>query len=111
VSAVWLRAAAQLRGRAWATVLLAVLVGLAGGMVLAAVAGARRTNAALPRFVAYDNAVDAEVVSDVGTQPRLDPLGREVRAVAALPEVAAATRATAIILSSPDPCEPDRPAV
>jgi ABC-type lipoprotein release transport system permease subunit len=106
VSAVWLRATAQLRGRARATVLLAALVGLAGGMVLAAVAGARRTDAALPRFIAYDNAVDAEVVSDVGTQPRLDPLGREVRAVAALPEVAAATRATAIILSSPDPASP-----
>jgi hypothetical protein len=106
VSAVWLRATAQLRGRVGATVLLAVLVGLAGGMVLAAVAGARRTDAALPRFIAYDNTVDAEVVSDVGTQPRLDPLGREVRAVAALPEVAAATRATAIILSSPDPASP-----
>ena len=39
MSAVWLRARAQLRGRARATVLLVVLVGLAGGMILAAVAG------------------------------------------------------------------------
>jgi hypothetical protein len=61
LSAVWLRARAQLRGRVQATVLLAVLVGLAAGMVLAAVAGARRTNAALPRFVAHDHAIDAIV--------------------------------------------------
>ena len=61
VSAVWLRASAQLRGRARATVLLAVLVGLAGGMVLAAVAGARRTDAALPRFLARDHAADAVI--------------------------------------------------
>ena len=105
--AVWLRATAQLRGRIWATVLLAVLVGLAGGVVLAAVAGARRTDAALPRFIAHDHTVDAVVdPSDAGRQTRPDPLGREVRAVAALPEVAAATRATGIILSSPDPASP-----
>src|SRR5215218_3926070 len=107
VSTVLLRASAQLRGRAWATVLLALLVGLAGGMVLAAVAGARRTDAALPRFIAYDHTVDAVVdPSDAARQTRPDPLGSEVRAVAAFPEVAAATRFTAIILSSPDPASP-----
>src|SRR5215204_3389184 len=73
VSAVWLRASAQLRGRARATVLLAVLVGLAGGMVLAAVAGARRTDAALPRFLARDHAADAIIfLSDAGQQIRPD---------------------------------------
>jgi ABC-type lipoprotein release transport system permease subunit len=85
-------------------VLLAVLVGLAGGVVLAAVAGARRTDAALPRFLARDHAADAIVdFPDSGELPGPDPLGRKVRALAALPEVAAATRVTAAILASPDP--------
>jgi hypothetical protein len=104
VSAVWLRASVQLRRRAAATVLLAVLVGLAGGMVLAAAAGARRTDAALPQLIAYDRTIDAGVQpSGAGQARSLDVFGREVRAVAALPEVAAASRFTAVILSSPDP--------
>lgn len=37
--AVWLRATAQLRGRVRVSVLLALLVGLAGGLVLAAAGG------------------------------------------------------------------------
>jgi hypothetical protein len=102
VSAVWLRSTAQLRGRARATVLLAVLVGLAGGMVLAAVAGARRTDAALPRFLAYDRPrADAIIYSPSGGQQR-----REVRVLAALPEVARATRISTTIVASPDPAYP-----
>jgi hypothetical protein len=102
VSAVWLRATAQLRGRARATVLLAVLVGLAGGMVLAAVAGARRTDAALPRFLAFDRPrADAIIYSPSGGQQR-----REVRVLAALPEVARATRISTTIVASPDPAYP-----
>jgi hypothetical protein len=50
MGAVWLRARAQLRGRVWASLLLLLLAGLAGGVVLAALAGARRSDAALPRF-------------------------------------------------------------
>ena len=52
MGAVLMRARAQLRGRLRTSVLLAVFVGLAGGVVLAAVAGARRSDAALPRFLA-----------------------------------------------------------
>jgi hypothetical protein len=59
MSAVWLRARAQLRGRAQATVLLLLLVGITGGVVLAAVAGARRSDAALPRFLAFSQTTDA----------------------------------------------------
>jgi ABC-type lipoprotein release transport system permease subunit len=107
LSAVWLRARAQLRGRVQATVLLAVLVGLAAGMVLAAVAGARRTNAALPRFVAHDHAIDAIVeFPSAEQQTSRDPLARELREVAALPEVVGAARLTAVILSSADPASP-----
>jgi ABC-type lipoprotein release transport system permease subunit len=104
VNAVWLRATAQLRGRARATVLLAVLVGLAGGLVLAAVAGARRTDAALPRLLARDRTIDAVVeLPGAGLQPRPDPLGGQLRALAALPEVAEATRVTEAIVASLDP--------
>jgi ABC-type lipoprotein release transport system permease subunit len=107
VSAVWLRATAQLRGRVRATVLLAVLVGLAGGVVLAAVAGARRTDAALPRFLDRDRVADAIVdFPDGGQQPGPDPSGSKERALAALPEVAAATRVTEAILASPGPAGP-----
>ena len=53
VAAVWMAARAQLRRRWGATVALALLVGLAGGVVLAAIAGASRTESAMKRFVAY----------------------------------------------------------
>ena len=45
-------ARAQLRSRWGTTVALALLVGLSGGLVLAAVAGASRTETAMKRFVA-----------------------------------------------------------
>jgi hypothetical protein len=101
VSAVWLRARAQLRGRARATVLLAVLVGLAGAMVLAAVAGARRTDAALPRFLARDHAGDA-VIFLPASPTSADPLASQLRALVALPEVTAGTRLTETIVAGPD---------
>ena len=102
MSAVWLRASAQLRGRVRATVLLAVLVGLAGGVVLAAVAGARRTEAALPRFLARDPfPVHALVFAPASGQQQ-----REVRALVRLPEVRQAVRITDVVLSSVDPASP-----
>ena len=48
MGAEWLRAGAQLRGRLLASLLLALVVGLAGGVVLAAVPGARRGAALIP---------------------------------------------------------------
>ena len=62
VQAVWMAARAQLRRRWGATVALVLLVGLAGGVVLAAVAGASRTETAMKRFVAYSRPEDAYVV-------------------------------------------------
>jgi hypothetical protein len=58
---LWLRARAQLRGRALANLFLVLLVGLAGALVLAAAAGARRSEAALPWFLAANQTVDAAV--------------------------------------------------
>jgi hypothetical protein len=111
VSAVWLWAMAVLRGRARVTLLLAVLVGLTGGVVLAAVAGARRTDAALPRFVARDHAIDALVYPPEEFQPR-DPLKWQLQELAALPEVAGATRVMSVFLTGLDqPAATDRRAV
>jgi hypothetical protein len=92
MGAVWLRAMAQLRGRVRASLLLALLVGLSGGVVLAALAGARRSEAALPRFLAASRTTDATVwiFGPRGGQPARTDLADELRAVAALPQVRAA---------------------
>src|SRR5436305_12507885 len=60
--AVWMAARAPLRRRWGATVALVLLVGLAGGMVIAAVAGASRTDSSMKRFVAFSRPEDAYVV-------------------------------------------------
>jgi ABC-type lipoprotein release transport system permease subunit len=106
MGAVWLRARAQLRGRLLASLLLALLVGLAGGVVLAAVAGARRSDAALPRFLAASRTTEATVwfiAGPRGGQPARSDLADELHAVAALPQVRSAQRGTALIMSASDP--------
>jgi len=106
---LWLRARAQLRGRARANLFLALLVGLAGALVLAAAAGARRSEAALPRFLAANQTVDATVY--VPSSGPADDAAAAQRRVAALPEVRQAFRMTgwtvgALILAGADPAEP-----
>jgi hypothetical protein len=61
MAAVWARARTELRRRWQATVLLAVLVGLVGGVALASVAGARRTDSAMDRFLAYHRPGTVEI--------------------------------------------------
>lgn len=58
MAAAWLRlrAGARTRWRAWAA--LAVLVGMAGGVVIASLAGAARTESAYDRFLTWSNASD-----------------------------------------------------
>ncbi|MFL5796921.1 MAG: FtsX-like permease family protein [Actinomycetota bacterium] len=56
-----MRAGAELRSRFPAAVALAVLVGLMGGVVIAAAAGARRTETAYPRFVTAQRGLDLVV--------------------------------------------------
>src|SRR5438477_4354383 len=68
VQAVWMAARAQLRRRWGATVALVLLVGLTGGVVLAAIAGASRTDSAMKRFVAFSRPEDAYVTVD-GPRP------------------------------------------
>jgi FtsX-like permease family len=107
VGGVWLRARAQLRGRLLASLTLAILVGVAGGVVLAAVAGARRSEAALPRFLTANRTVDTLVAitgpGNLPGQPARNDLAAELPAVAALPQVRAAHRVCLVILSASDP--------
>jgi FtsX-like permease family len=80
VSAVWARARAELRAcwRAWLG--LALLLGLAGGLVTALAAGARRADSAYDRLLAAERPADLEIdVSDLaGADPLavIDRLGR-----------------------------------
>ena len=111
MGAVWLRARAQLRGRLLASLALALLVGLSGGVVLAAVAGARRSDAALPRFIAVSHTIDATVwfTGRRGGQPSRTDIARELDAVAALPQVRSAQRVVSLIMSGSDPLGPTPP--
>jgi hypothetical protein len=108
MGALWLRARAQLRGRARANLFLVLLVGLAGALVLAAAAGARRSEAALPRFLAANRTMDAAVL--LPTAGPTDDLAAARRRVAALPEVRQVFRESgrvgALILAGMDPADP-----
>jgi hypothetical protein len=71
----------QLRRRRVATVGLILLVGIAGGVVLTAIAGASRTDTAMDRFVAYNRPVDlAVVVDDPALRPKVTALPQVVNA-------------------------------
>ena len=83
-----LRAAARWRWRSW--VLVAVIVGLVSGTVMAAVIGARRTSSAYERFRSADGAAD--VVFDVAEAMPLSVV-RSVPGVAAVGRVTQLPRA------------------
>jgi hypothetical protein len=105
MGAVWLRARAQLRGRVWASLLLVLLAGLTGGVVLAALAGARRSEAALPRFLTASRTTDALVwvLGPRGGQPARTDLAQELRVIEGLPQVRDAARVGALIMAVSDP--------
>ena len=107
---LWMRARAQLRGRVRANLFLVLLIGLAGALVLAAAAGARRSEAALPRFLAANRTMDAAVF--LPTADPTDDLAEARRRVAALPEVRQVFRESgrvgALILAGADPADPAR---
>jgi len=69
-------ARSELRGRWRSTLLLAVLVGLIGALVLAAAAGARRSDTALDRFNAFSRTSDLEVSVGFPTAAQLDAFRR-----------------------------------
>jgi hypothetical protein len=118
VAAVWMAARAQLRQRWGATVALVLLVGLAGGVVIAAVAGASRTDSAMRRFVRFSRPEDAFVSvngpTPAGTntlegpppdttpeqmQAYVDKTLADRNALVHLPQVAEAGRAPYMLLS------------
>jgi hypothetical protein len=91
---VWLVVRAGLRARWRSWLVLAVLTGLAGGLVTAVAAGARRTDAAYPALVAWSRAPD-DLVS-VGTGS-----GSSVGATYANVPVAAISRLPQVTGSAP----------
>ena len=98
---VWLALRADVRRRWRALVSLALLLGLAGGVVLIAAAGARRTDTAYPRLLSWANASEVEV-----TPGEPDPA--YFAALARLPQVAAVETANQYTVALPVPhAEPD----
>ena len=88
MGAVWFRARGELR-RSWRPWLaLALMIGLAGGVAIAAVVGARRTATAYPRLVAWSNGADVEAPE---FPDGVDP-GRALNEVERLPSVLAWSR-------------------
>src|SRR5438105_4269433 len=80
-----MRARAELRTRFAAIVSLALIVGVIGGVVIAAAAGARRTISAYPRFLVAQNAMDT-VVEVHGHDPAV--VGKPLAEAEHLPQVA-----------------------
>jgi putative ABC transport system permease protein len=91
---VWLVVRAGLRARWRSWLVLAVLTGLAGGLVTAVAAGARRTDAAYPALVAWSRAPD-DLVS-VGTGA-----GSSISASYANVSIAAVSRLPLVTASAP----------
>jgi len=75
---IWMRLKSELR-QSWRGMLVLVLItALFGGVVLVALAGARRTNSAVSRFLAYSRPLDGQVSADPSA----------FHAIRTLPEVA-----------------------
>jgi ABC-type antimicrobial peptide transport system permease subunit len=109
MTTAWLVLRADIRRRWPALLGLALLLGLIGGVVLAAAAGARRTDTAYPRLLHWANATQADIV------PEGTGFTGYYAALARLPHIAAMTTvglygmtlspadpAQVTVLSSPD---------
>jgi MacB-like periplasmic core domain/FtsX-like permease family len=84
MATVWLRLRADVR-LGWRTLAaLALLLGLVGGVVLTAAAGARRTDTAYPRLLSWASATQVDILPFSG-----EPAPGYYAAVARLPQVAA----------------------
>jgi hypothetical protein len=97
MGAAWLTLRADLRRR-WRPMLgMVLLIGLVSGVVLVAAAGARRTSTAYPRFLSRSHAADLLVA------PAQSGFRGYFRAVAGLPQVAAADSVAFLQMSLPRP--------
>ena len=83
MGSVWLSLRADLRTRWRALAGLALLLGLIGGVVLTAAAGARRTDTAYPRMLQWARAAQVDVIPEVD-----EPPAAYFTALARLPQVA-----------------------
>ena len=98
MAAVLLIARSRLRANLTATVLLVLLAGLGGGVVMASVASIRRAEDAWAQLQRENRDADTAVVF-LGSdgEPIEGEQAEEIEALAALPEVAVAARASAVI--------------
>src|SRR5580693_6352055 len=87
MATVWLALRADVRRRWPALLSLALLLGLIGGVVLTAAAGARRTDTAYPRLLTWANASQVDIV------PENTGFTGYYRALDRLPHIAALTTA------------------
>jgi ABC-type antimicrobial peptide transport system permease subunit len=83
MATVWLELRADLRQRWRALLSLALLLGLIGGVVLTAAAGARRTDTAYPRLLSWANATQVDLLPAANGYP-----ADYYAALAKLPQVA-----------------------
>ena len=83
MATVWLELRADLRQRWRALLSLALLLGLIGGVVLTAAAGARRTDTAYPRLLSWANATQVDLIPAANGYP-----ADYYAALAKLPQVA-----------------------
>src|SRR5438309_1438574 len=88
MNAVWMRVRWELRSRIASVVVLGLIVGVIGGVVIAAAAGARRTDTAYARFLQTTRAVDIIVTPN---PPEAVARRREIQR---LPDVSATTLVT-----------------
>jgi len=96
MTAVWVRARAELRAGRRSWLALALLLGMCGGVVIAASAGARRTASAFPRLLEATDAFDVLVNPNDGHM--------DFDAVERLPHVARSARGAgvAVLPTGPD---------
>ena len=106
MSLVWFRARAELRTRWRMLVALAIVVGIGGGASIAALAGAQRTDTAVPEFLSYALADDGGFLFGNVTSPPQTPgpadslaLAPAERKIVKLPQVAAYFRAPYLFLT------------
>src|SRR5690242_2993715 len=108
MASVWLALRANL-SRLWRSMLgLALLLGLIGGVVLAAAAGARRTDTAYPRLLTWASAADLTIVpGDQGLTANGTGRTGFYQALARLPQVA--SMSTAALFGTAIPVPHGRP--
>ncbi len=99
MGAVSRRVRSELRSRLRSTLLLAVVVGIAAGATLTALAGARRADSAVGRFVAYSHPAHGIVQADPGLYAE----------IARLPQVASTVQVARMLTARLDATgQPDR---